>query len=422
VLKTKTIFQSQFLRGIVAIASSNSLSQVIPILIIPFLTRIYSPDDFGFVAVLVSISSILSVFASGKFELALVLTRNKQERIRLFTLCLALLTVFICFLTIITCLIFLADYLFVLPFEIDIRYMFLPLVVFLIAVSNIFYNYVNSEKKFKELALSSIIYSLVKNGVALAFYFASSVGLVIGELVGRVSFLFYLKKTFSDDGLIVKPTRFSYEKNKDLIKKYKKFPIYTIPSESLDVYTKQVPVYLMSFLNLISSVGFYALTDKVLNKPISIVGRAVSVTFRVRAAEDFIKYKDCRPILLKTLFLLIVLSILPFTILYLYAIEIFSWVFGDEWAKAGLYARILIPVFFMQFVTSPLTYIFHIAGKQEVDFYLHILMAIGLTISFFYGFYIEGSIEQALSFYAYANGFVYFLYLLFSIKFSKSVC
>jgi len=415
----KVFYKSQFLRSIVALAASNTFSQAISFLIIPFLTRIYSPDDFGFVAVLASMSSILSVFASGKFELAMLLTEKKEERVRLFLLCLSLLTMFISFISVITCVIFLYDYYFDLPIDLDNRFIFVPLIVLLVGMSNIFYNYVNSEKKFKELALSSIIYSLVNNGVALSLYFVSSVGLLVGDMVGRMTLLFYLKRSFLDKEIRIRPMLFTFQPNSDLIRKYKKFPLYAIPSESMDVYTKQVPVFLMSFLNIMSSVGFYALTDKVLNKPIAIVGRAVSVTFRVRAAEDFASFQNCRPILLKTLFLLIALSAVPFSLLYLYAIEIFVLVFGENWAVAGAYARILVPVFFMQFITSPLTYVFHIAGKQEVDLYLHVLMAIGLTMCFLYGYYVEGDVEHALLFYAYANGCVYSLYLFFSIKFSK---
>jgi len=415
----KAVFESHFFRSIVALASSNALSQVIPLLVIPLLTRLYSPDDFGFIATLVSICSILSVFASGKFELAFVMAESEEERVRLFVLCFSLLTIFISVLSVITCSIFVYDYFFDLTFFLDKRYLLVPLVVLLLGMSNILYNLMNCEKKFKDLALSSIVYSFVNNGVALALSFVSSIGLIAGEMVGRISVILYLKRSFSDKEILTKPRCFAFRFNKDLIKKYKKIPLYTIPSESMDVYTKQVPVYLMSFLDLMTPLGFYALTDKVLNKPVSIIGRAVSVTFRIRAAEDFVSYHSCRPILLKTFCLLIVLSVLPFTFLYIYAVEIFSWVFGEEWVTAGSYARILIPVFFMQFITSPLTYVFHIAGKQEVDFFLHILMAIGLTSCFLYGYYISGGVEQALRFYAYTNGFIYFLYLLFAIKFSK---
>jgi O-antigen/teichoic acid export membrane protein len=421
-LNSKIVFKSPFLRGIIALASSNTLAQVIPFLIIPFLTRLYSPSDFGFVATLIAISSILSVFASGKFELALVLTRNQEERKRLFFLCFFILALFTSLMIIIICLLFIYKYIFIFSFELDRRYLFLPLVVLLTGISNIFYNYLNSEKKFKELALSSIVYSMVNNSVALVFFFVSSAGLIIGEIIGRVSLMFYLNKSISDRGLSMKYMCLSFKENIDLIKKYRKFPLYTIPSEFLDVYAKQIPVYLMSFLNLTSSLGLYALTDKVLNKPISIVGRAVAVSFRVRASEDFTSYKNCRPILLKTLALLIALSFLPFTILYLYSVEIFTWFFGEEWSVAGVYAKILIPVFFMQFITSPLTYIFHIAGKQKVDLYLHIFMAFSLTLCFLYGYYSNGGIEGALLYYAYTNGVVYFLYLLFSIKFSKRGC
>lgn len=412
------MFSGEFLKGTLALASSNTVAQIIPFLVAPFLTRIYSPEEFGFLASLVSIAALLSVLCSAKFELALVIEPDPIERDKLLAMCLYLLQVFIAILTLATVLVFAVDYIIDGELAIDWRYSLLPLAVLLLGLANILFNFVNAEKEFKRLAVSAIFYSTINNAAALILFTVSSVGLVVGELIGRIASLVYLKRNVFN----IPRKLFDHsaiQQNIPLLRKYRKFPIYTIPSEMMDVYTKQVPVYVLGFFNMMGPLGLYALTDKVLNKPLSIVGRAVSVTFRVKAASDYAERGNCRPILLKTLLMLITLSIFPFSTIYIYAEGIFAVVFGEEWRTAGTFAQILIPLFFIQFVTSPLTYVFHIAGKQEVDMYLHIFMAISLSACFIYGFNDDKNVENALQLYVLINCLIYLIYLTFSIVFAK---
>ena len=299
------------------------------------------------------------------------------------------------------------------------RYLFLPIIFLFLGANNILYNFVNSEKKFQKLAKSSVIFSAINNSFSLIFSFVPSIGLFFGELIGRFYSTFYLSKILKKDKLFLIPYNLSIQKYTSLIKKYKKFPFFSLPADFLDFYTKQTPIYILTFLNLTDSIGYYALTNKILSKPIMIIGRAVSVTFRIRAAQDYNSDGNCRPILYRTLLILVSISIVPFIFLYFFSIEIFVTLFGPEWIIAGRYTKIMIPLFFMQFITSPITYIFHIAGKQKIDFYLHIFSAGILSVCFFYGFYQGQSVEKALYFYTFANCFNYFLYLFLSIKFSK---
>ena len=39
--------------------------------------------------------------------------------------------------------------------------------------------------------------------------------------------------------------------------------------------------------------------------------------------------------------------------------------FGEEWREAGVYARILMPMFMLQFIVSPLSSMFLVAEQQS---------------------------------------------------------
>ncbi|MGR7908328.1 oligosaccharide flippase family protein [Lysinibacillus capsici] len=58
------------------------LAQLIPILLSPVLTRLYSPDEFGILAVFISITSILTVFVNLRLDVA-IMSAHENEKIPL---------------------------------------------------------------------------------------------------------------------------------------------------------------------------------------------------------------------------------------------------------------------------------------------------------------------------------------------------
>ena len=61
---------STFLGGMLTIAGGNALGQALTVAVSPVLTRIYSPTDFGVLAVQVSLLSIILIFAGLRYEFA----------------------------------------------------------------------------------------------------------------------------------------------------------------------------------------------------------------------------------------------------------------------------------------------------------------------------------------------------------------
>mgnify|MGYP001399071774 CR=1 FL=1 len=62
------------------------IAQLIPVLLTPVLTRLYSPADFGVLELFLSVSLILGVIANGRYELAIVLPDEKKDAWNLMSL------------------------------------------------------------------------------------------------------------------------------------------------------------------------------------------------------------------------------------------------------------------------------------------------------------------------------------------------
>ena len=68
--------KSDFSRNVLTLFTGTAIAQAIPILISPILTRLYSPNDFGIFSAYLAIVSILGLFATWKFELAIPLEKE----------------------------------------------------------------------------------------------------------------------------------------------------------------------------------------------------------------------------------------------------------------------------------------------------------------------------------------------------------
>ena len=84
--------KSEFTRNVLTLMTGTTIAQAIPIAISPILTRLYTPEDFGVFALYIGIVAILSVFATGKYELAIMMPKDNQEAfsILLLSICISM--------------------------------------------------------------------------------------------------------------------------------------------------------------------------------------------------------------------------------------------------------------------------------------------------------------------------------------------
>ena len=81
---------SEFFRNVLILSSGTALAQLIPLIIAPFLSRIYSPEEFGRLALYLAITQILGSLATGRYELAILLPKEERKGVQL-----TLLSIFI---------------------------------------------------------------------------------------------------------------------------------------------------------------------------------------------------------------------------------------------------------------------------------------------------------------------------------------
>ena len=86
--------KGQFARGVALLAGGNALGQLMMLAASPILTRLYSPEDFGLLALYMSIVGTLQVILSMRYEQAINLSDNVREAMAVVKLCLIIVLLF----------------------------------------------------------------------------------------------------------------------------------------------------------------------------------------------------------------------------------------------------------------------------------------------------------------------------------------
>jgi O-antigen/teichoic acid export membrane protein len=68
--------KSSFERNVLTVMTGTGLAQIFPVLISPILTRIYTPEDFGVLAIYILGLSLLTILATGKYEKCFIFTQK----------------------------------------------------------------------------------------------------------------------------------------------------------------------------------------------------------------------------------------------------------------------------------------------------------------------------------------------------------
>ena len=365
--------KSKFSRNVLTLMTGTTIAQAIPIAISPILTRIYTPEDFGIFALYISVVSFVAIVVTARYELAIVLPQKNEDAINILALSLFIMSVIV-LITLLLILFFKESLLNLLNVESIGNFIYLIPFSILIAGLNQSFNYWSNRKEyFKSISSSQISQSLSIGITQPALGYVNIFGgLIIGNLVGRVVSTFILvDKFFKND-----KENLNYIKKSIMIeqmKKYKDFPLVNSLHAFSDIIRTSGSVMLISSFFGSAVLGFYALSLRVLQVPVGIIGSALGQVLYQKFSSMHNNNENLYPYVKKTVIKLFLLALPIFTFLYLIAPDLFAFVFGEKWRVAGEYSQLLVPYLFMNFILSPFSSLPIILGKQKEIFYIALL-------------------------------------------------
>ncbi len=241
--------QGSFGQNVLVLTSGTVAAQVILVAASPVLTRIYTPEDFGMLAVFVAMLSLCVVVSSLRYEMAIPLPEEDDTAANLVVLSLFIASSMLVIVTIII-------YTFRIPILRCVNASELRQYIWLFPLSlagasgyQIFNYWAVRCKSFRTIAQTKLIQSVTQIITQLSLGVAGFTpsGLLIGDVVGRASgtgalVTLSLRQKYRDFKNI------SCRSLKEAALRYRRFPLYSSWSSLLNSASFRLPILLMASL------------------------------------------------------------------------------------------------------------------------------------------------------------------------------
>jgi len=361
--------------GVGVLVSGTAGAQALLVMAAPLLTRLYSPEDFGLLAVFSAILSLGGVISAGRYELAIPLPENDVDAANL-----TVLSFLIVVLTSTLLLGVFASW----PVEIAITlnvpelapYLWLlPCGVLCFGSHEVFAKWAIREKRFPTLARIRIYQTLGVLAVQLGAYKLGAGALLGGHAVGQ---------GLGATGLAVSAFKrpelrhCSLAEIRQQASRYRRFPLYSTWTALLNTGSLQVAPIAFVVIYGAAVAGLYAFTLRIISIPGTMVGNAIGNVFLASAAAAH-RGGDLTDLVAKIHNRLAMIGALPLMLLILCGPDLFEFLFGPKWRPAGTYAQWMSPWIYFHFQWVPLSGVAIVLEQQPA---LLLTEAITLVLRF----------------------------------------
>lgn len=353
----------------VTLISGTGAAQLVALLALPLLTRLYTPEEFGLFAVFSAILSVGATIVCLRYELAIVLPKTNRAALLVFRLCL-LATLFVSALAGIS-FFFTYDTLKALYGQSAPNWLVLiPLSMFVGGMYKAATFWHTRLKNYKRLAYSKVSQSVPQTLIQLLLGFTplGLGGLVIGEIFGKLCGTATL--WLNNSGLIIFDRSTTPQRLKKVANTYRSFPLVSSWSVVVNQLGAVAPALVIASYFGVEMAGWYAMAQRVLAVPMDLVGQAI-LSLYVGEASQIIRENPSQTKFLYWKFLrkMFLLGAVPVIVVLAAGDWLFLNILGNDWATAAIYAKILVFGFWFRFAISPLSQTLNMIGRQDIQLY-----------------------------------------------------
>lgn len=410
------------LRSIITVLSGTVIAQLISLAALPFLSRVYSAEDFGGFQIYVSILNILLIVVAFRFEVALLSAHEERSYSLLLRLTsrLSLITSGIALIVVLAFGPVLNER---LPELGSLIYVF-PAAMLVAGLLQMMTYLPLRNRDYRLAARVRVVQALsyVAGSAAFAFLPLSGLGLQLGDLIGRIGAFITIglgtPKSVSDA-----VGKISVAEARGIASRYREYPILMFPGTLLSALVAAMAP--LAFLGLfgLEAAGQYALVERFILMPVGLLAAAVAQVFTGDFAKSFRDdTANLHSVFRRTVLSLLAIGIVPCLAGYILAPFAVPLVFGEQWQLAGQLCSIAMGIALVSFVAAPLHMVLVICGQSRLQlvweigrFVVMLLLFLGLI-----AFGVRDPVDVMLA-YVLANAASYLAYLLLADRVSKDV-
>ena len=373
-----------------AIAFSGTASvAVLGILVTPIMSRLYPPASYGAFAVFNTLVNNINLISTFGYTMTFVLPRQHKRFLALVQLCF-LLTGAAFVLTMLGIVVLHDPLLRWLNAEALNKWIYMvPVTVLFFNLYMIMQSWYLRTKDFRKRAGIEVITAVAGRSLTLGYGWLAHGpvgGLIVGDIfskvVGSVSLLF--SGFHRNIGELY--STFSWRRIGAVIREYREYPLYVLPTAYLNVLASQLPIFFLTTSFSTATVGLYAFSNTLLELPINVIGNAISPVSLQKATETHQREPEkLAGLCLSLYYKLFYLGVVPFGIISVFGDWIFRFAFGARWEMAGLFTAYLGYYYMFKLASYGVGPIYAVLQRQRLGLLVTILLVLVRAASLFIG-------------------------------------
>lgn len=357
------------------LASAAAISQAIPLLMAPLLTRQFGAEALGHWALFAALAANLATVANLRYEYAVLLPRRTGQAALLLELCLwiaagmGLVSVALSL-----------GLLVIAPSlggrwsglsALDPALLALGPVVALLGCQQAMTLWANRQGRFGLIGQSRV---LQQGGLAAAQALAMLAGwttaaaLVVAQLLSSVLAPLWLQMRGPELRWRRSSTGAAARRHglhlRRLAVAHRQFPLINSPHAFVNALQETVVLAFITAWSGAEVAGYYAVMVRLVKAPASLVGGALSEVLLSTLAADWRGGCSLRPRLSRSLWALAGLALPGMVLLFITGPDLFAWALGEPWRVSGELARWFAPYVAAHFISAPLTVAPMVTGRQ----------------------------------------------------------
>lgn len=346
----------QTVRHASTMLAGATFAQFLPVVLSPVLTRLYSPQEFGLFALFLAVIIPLTLVAAGRYDMAVMAADSAEDARDLVIICVVISCVVVAVAMAASGAIAFGLWGSLSTWRMSLLISGGIATLFGCWFSAWQYWLVRAgEHKNASVALC------VRGLIMLALQVLSGVahlgasGLILPYALAPLVTMTVMSRRRRLHAAFTRSRGMSAWHRRSLLIKYKEFPLFTAPASLINNVTMSVVTWFVGHLYGANILGQYSLVQRSLGLPTVMAGQSIGQILYRDASKEFGSTGTAWSSAKRVAGILVLTSIPLFTIAYLIAPWAFPVVFGDGWKKAGVIAQIMMPMFAIRFIASPLS-------------------------------------------------------------------
>lgn len=158
----------------------------------------------------------------------------------------------------------------------------------------------------------------------------------------------------------------SLVKVKYIARKYSEFPRFNVIPSFMSACSFLLPAIMINKFYSSAFTGYFDLSKLLLSVPLALISTSLSNVLLQSITEKYNLKLSLKKDLLTVLGLVLLIGTFEVLIISIYGVELFKFIFGDNWDYSGRISRILVWSYAMNFIVASFSTIFVSLQKIKI--------------------------------------------------------